>query len=1002
MPSLFLGVYTVIYDYTAQNEKELSLHEGDVLCVLDKPTDDDWWKAKKKGNSVDDEEPIGLVPNNYIEQAQPIGKYKSLYGYVQQTEEEISFEEDVVLDAYDLSDPDWALVGFGDSYGFAPTIYMEKIELSTGSNTASSGSKEVTHEQEDHKELPTPSDLPPVYAVPQQAPRRKTSIESSGSPRANLETSSPKFPPRKDDRGSSGKKSGHNNESSISIQQHPTVYSDSDQSDGQTLPQRRPGQPPYRHSDNRTSDPPIPPGFWTYPVQEVDSKKKRAATLGLGTTGIILLPDKSSRPKEEWSVDNLISYNYEGKHVFLEFEKPSRSLDLHAGSTNTAEEIVAALGDMRGARKASGLQEVIAAASGSKQSDIGTVLFDFPAQGQDEVSVTRGDEVIILDDTNHDWWLVRRQVNGNEGVVPRKYVERGRKNLKVGIMESPRLPNDTQKSQGRQNDMGPSDVPERRSSLPPQGRKSVSSKSKPDHAHIRTWTDRLGKFEVDAQFLGYRDDKIHLHKINGVKIAVPVSKMSMKDIKYVEDKTGISLEDQKPLSEIMKRKRPQAGIVVDRPSNQASPSLGISSSISSPRKNEYDWFEFFLNCGVDVNDCQRYTINFQKDNMDESILADITPEIMRTLGMKEGDILRVNKKLEQKHEVRDSAGGLFSEPNGNLKNKATRSRPVPTIQTGTAVDPKAFSTNDADVTHQPEPTKSPAPIGTSNVGFEDDAWAPKPSKQISPSEASGKSTTAVVPTVSNSDALKDLSSLSLSSPPLQPNVATPSPTMSASTNSPPTQPLSFVPPSQPAILPRPRPAPPPVTNPGNLSIAPPPARPLSAPQTFVSPLQSISPSITGIQGYLPATTLGSQPIIPAHTGINGPIPMISGMAYHNVGVPYLSNNYLPIAQASNPTMTGSMFQPSVQPISATMAVPGLPISQFPMSQSISSTTGRSSFLPAPLVPQPTSVISPALQPQPTGPPPSVRFGVQGQKKLTPQPTGRANLSKATPDNPFGF
>jgi hypothetical protein len=35
-------------------------------------------------------------------------------------------------------------------------------------------------------------------------------------------------------------------------------------------------------------------------------------------------------------------------------------------------------------------------------------------------------------------------------------------------------------------------------------------------------------------------------------------------------------------------------------------------------------------------------------------------------------------------------------------------------------------------------------------------------------------------------------------------------------------------------------------------------------------------------------------------------------------------------------------------------------------------------------------------PQKTGPPPPVRFGVKpGEKKLMPQPTGRANLAKAS-------
>merc|ERR1711964_526181 len=101
---------------------------------------------------------------------------------------------------------------------------------------------------------------------------------------------------------------------------------------------------------------------------------------------------------------------------------------------------------------------------------------------------------------------------------------------------------------------------------------------------------------------------------------------------------------------------------------------------------------------------------------------------------------------------------------------------------------------------------------------------------------------------------------------------------------------------------------------------------------------------------------------------------------------------------------------------------GPPQQQFPQP------TGINSFLPPPLQPQPTGMpqqqqqngfssfnpppVPPILQqntiaplvPQKTGPPPPVRFGVTGDaKKLMPQATGRrANLSQATPQNPFGF
>ena len=306
----------------------------------------------------------------------------------------------------------------------------------------------------------------------------------------------------------------------------------------------------------------------------------------------------------------MTGYNHEGKHVFLDLKHPTKSLDLYASSTHAAEEIVSELGELRGIRKAAGLDEVIAAANGAKKNDIGTVLYDFPAQGEDEVSVTAGDEIIILDDSNDEWWLVRRQVNGAEGVLPSSYVERGRKSIRPvsGIKESPGIRTDPRRSQhaipaqaqaqattaaatsSSSDIVVVSKVPERRSSLaqPSQSRRHAPAKSsmplryrslrhgltnlitEPDTSQIRTWTDRTGSFKVDAQFLGCRDGKIHLHKANGVKIAVPVSKMSMADLKYVEDRTGMSLDEDKPLSEILKEQRrnnPQSGIAIGSRAN---------------------------------------------------------------------------------------------------------------------------------------------------------------------------------------------------------------------------------------------------------------------------------------------------------------------------------------------------------------------------------------------------------------------------------------------------
>jgi len=65
-----------------------------------------------------------------------------------------------------------------------------------------------------------------------------------------------------------------------------------------------------------------------------------------------------------------------------------------------------------------------------------------------------------------------------------------------------------------------------------------ASRPKPDPSKIRLWMDRSGSFRVEAQFLGVANGKIHLHKINGIKIAVPEFRMSYDDLAYVEQVLG--------------------------------------------------------------------------------------------------------------------------------------------------------------------------------------------------------------------------------------------------------------------------------------------------------------------------------------------------------------------------------------------------------------------------------------------------------------------------------
>ena len=50
------------------------------------------------------------------------------------------------------------------------------------------------------------------------------------------------------------------------------------------------------------------------------------------------------------------------------------------------------------------------------------VLYDFTADGDDELTVAEGEDLIILERDSDDWWKVRNS-KGQEGVVPASYVE---------------------------------------------------------------------------------------------------------------------------------------------------------------------------------------------------------------------------------------------------------------------------------------------------------------------------------------------------------------------------------------------------------------------------------------------------------------------------------------------------------------------------------------------------------------------------------------------------
>lgn len=211
----------------------------------------------------------------------------------------------------------------------------------------------------------------------------------------------------------------------------------------------------------------------------------------------------------------------------------------------------------------------------------------------------------------------------------------------------------------------------------------------------------------------------------------------------------------------------------DRPLALKPPTGAKKREPVPPQKKgpQTDWFDFFLSAGCDVDDCTRYARSFERDKIDESLLPDITESTMRSLGLREGDIIRVNKVIQQKnanpkplppdHLASDEelarrlqeeenakksvspAPNLFAGPGGILKNNTQRrGRPQPSKSgppsivgldaIGTASEqikrsgsPLVRTSSPATASPVQLPQRSSSAMATIS-GFDDDAWTNRP------------------------------------------------------------------------------------------------------------------------------------------------------------------------------------------------------------------------------------------------------------------------------------
>ena len=137
----YVSLCRALYDYAATAEDELTFTEDALLYVVE-AEDDEWWKAKLKtaeaADDDDDSGPVGLVPANYVEEAEPIRASRALYDYMKQNEDELDMQEDEMLSVFEEKG-DWLLVKKqidgvpSGKLGFVPANYVDEVSASLSS-----------------------------------------------------------------------------------------------------------------------------------------------------------------------------------------------------------------------------------------------------------------------------------------------------------------------------------------------------------------------------------------------------------------------------------------------------------------------------------------------------------------------------------------------------------------------------------------------------------------------------------------------------------------------------------------------------------------------------------------------------------------------------------------------------------------------------------------------------------------------------------------------------
>ncbi|KAI9361641.1 hypothetical protein DFJ73DRAFT_813842 [Zopfochytrium polystomum] len=660
-------VAEALYDYDAQTDEDLTFKDGAVLLVID-DSDEDWWTCKERVNDAFSDGKEGLAPAAYIQELDPKVVATALYDYTARTDEEVTMMQGAKVLVYENEDPEWWFVRIDNEAGLVPASYL------------------TTENSSDVPAAPAEA-APPVEVAIAQKKSLILTLDKFGGP----------------------------------------------------APKTTKGLTPVRPPDT----------LKLIKVMEVDKKKKKNSKLvyiGVDDEYMIYICDEYENVQEKREFKELTKFSEKkGKKVTMEFGSDTREYE---GEKDDLERLHKRLEEISIRSKVSGpiitgplpnigpppgsltgvptapattpftppalVPPVVPAppvtqSPAAASSRIVVALYDYLATNEEELTISEGDTLVLLDDSDSEWWKVRFvKKGGAEGLVPalyvelkqpgapsrddgeeerqrleeerrdrermereraeadrrareaaareerriaameaekQRYAEESRKAALAAVAAKPELPTrppatqtappsapvpravpETTAKQPTSGNSIPTAIPRIPTARPnsqaggrPKSGTEAKIVEKPNEANLRSWNDRSGNYQVQAEFLSVVEGKVHLHKVNGVKIQVPLEKLCAADLDFIRSIPGYE-NISSPKGNGSAPVKPK----FDAAATAATLSARLAATAPPPATVIYNG-------------------PLSTKKMDRSILGDIDRETLKALNISEGDIIRIRK-----------------------------------------------------------------------------------------------------------------------------------------------------------------------------------------------------------------------------------------------------------------------------------------------------------------------------------------------------------------------